>query len=285
MLLQQIFPDPRLRMISSVINPKGAGKTEGFRRVDEYLFVVRLGAQVVTPVGHVPLGSRPIDAADDEENGNASERRGLDWQTARRRDLSSVRPKRPAQFFPIYVNEATGQIEAIGEAIPHHQDRSTVPQKDGCVAVFPVRDDGTEMNWGVTAPTFRERWQRGYARAGKRQEGKPQQYIIQYLKSGSIRDIEDGRAIVEGRNADGSVIAYYSDPSAKVPPTQWHLRSHNAEHYGTKVVGALIPNRTFPEINLRSRRCASPLHPGQERGGGARLLRRLGNYSPRRNAA
>ncbi len=54
------------------------------------------------------------------------------------------------------------------------------------------------MNWGVTAPTFRERWRRGYARAGRRQNGKPQQFIIQYLKTGPIADIEEGRATIEG---------------------------------------------------------------------------------------
>jgi adenine-specific DNA-methyltransferase len=102
------------------------------------------------------------------------------------------------------------------------------------------------MNWSVTAPTFVDRWKKGFARAGKAQPGKPQPYIIQYLKSGPIADIEEGRAIVEGRNADGSVIAYYEEPGAKAPPTQWNMRSHNAEHYGTKTLRALLPARKFP---------------------------------------
>ncbi|MGA4669507.1 site-specific DNA-methyltransferase [Propionibacteriaceae bacterium Y1923] len=247
MLLEQVFPEARRKMISSVINPKGVGVSEGFKRVDEYIYLLRLGGQQVVPSGSTPLGSAPLDREPDRsvETGDAR-RAGLDWQTARRRDLASVRRTRPGQFYPIYVNTQTGLIQDIGEPIPHEMDRFDAPAREGCVAVFPVRDDGTEMNWGVTAPTLRDRWQRGFARAGKPTPRKPQPYIIQYLKSGSIADIDAGRAVIEGRNPDGSVIAYYEDPAAKSPPTQWNLRSHNAEHYGTKTVKSLLPSRGFP---------------------------------------
>jgi adenine-specific DNA-methyltransferase len=251
LLLEQVFEEAKIRMISTLINPKGVGVNEGFKRVDEYIFIVRFGSQGVTPSVSPSLGSRPIDhverrSSDDDETEDEPVRAGLDWQTARRRDLQSVRRTRPGQFYPIYVNVETGLIEAIGEAIPHEQDRNSVAGRPGCVPVFPVRDDGTEMNWSVTAPTFLDRWTKGYARAGRVQPGKPQPYIIQYLKSGPIADIEEGRAIVEGRNADGSVVAYYNEPGAKAPPTQWNLRSHNAEHYGTKILRALLPGRKFP---------------------------------------
>jgi adenine-specific DNA-methyltransferase len=249
LLLEQVLPEARIRMISTQINPKGVGVSEGFKRVDEYIFIARFGSQDVTPSTSPALGSRPIDGAErDSEEGEeeSPQRIGLDWQTARRRDLQSVRRTRPAQFYPIYVNKTTGRIESIGEPIPHEQDRHTVAARPGCVAVFPVRDDGTEMNWGVTGPTFIARWKKGFARAGKAQPGKPQPYIIQYLKSGPIADIENGRAVVEGYNADGSVVAYYEELGAKAPPTQWNLRSHNAEHYGTKTLRALLPGRKFP---------------------------------------
>lgn len=249
LLMEQVLPEARIRMISTQINPKGVGVSEGFKRVDEYIFVARFGSQDVTPSTAPLLGSKPIDNAEkvsEEDNDEVPQKIGLDWQTARRRDLQSVRRTRPAQFYPIYVNEVTGQIEAIGGPIPHEQDRFTVARRHGCVAVFPIREDGTEMNWSVTATTFVERWRKGFARAGKRQFGKPQQYIIQYLKSGPISDVEEGRAVVEGYRVDGSVVAYYGELGAKAPPTQWNLRSHNAEHYGTKTLRALLPGRKFP---------------------------------------
>ncbi len=61
LLLEQTFPGARVQMISSVINPKGTGSVEGFRRVDEYVYVVRLGDQHVTASADTPVGSKPIE--------------------------------------------------------------------------------------------------------------------------------------------------------------------------------------------------------------------------------
>jgi adenine-specific DNA-methyltransferase len=100
--------------------PKGVGVGEGFKRVDEYIFIARFGSQDVTPSSSLLLGSRPIDSAEKDQDGEEDEgtqRIGLDWQTARRRDLQSVRRTRPGQFYPIYVNETSGLIEAVGKPI------------------------------------------------------------------------------------------------------------------------------------------------------------------------
>lgn len=143
LLMEQVLPDAKIRMISTLINPKGVGVTEGFKRVDEYIFIARFGTRDVTPSLAPLLGSRPMDAVDkdaDDDEQDEPARIGLDWQTARRRDLQSVRRTRPGQFYPVYVNEATGLIEAVGDPIPHEQDRHTVAARPGCVADFPVRD-------------------------------------------------------------------------------------------------------------------------------------------------
>jgi adenine-specific DNA-methyltransferase len=80
------------------------------------------------------------------------------------------------------------------------------------------------MNWSAIGPTFVQRLKAGYARAGKKATSdQPQTYIIQYLKVGSIKDIEEGRATITGRNPDGSVIAEYPEALVKTPTTQWAL--------------------------------------------------------------
>lgn len=247
LLLQQVFPSAKMQMVSSRINPKGTGRANELRRIDEYVYLLWFGEATL---GRVPAlsgiaGAVDVDDEDDTTDADAP-KLGLDWQTARRRDLASVRRTRPSQFYPVYVNTTTGQIEDVGEPIGHDVDRSDAPQRDGCVAVFPVRPDGTEMNWGVTQPTFIKRWKSGYARAGKARPDEPQQYIIQYLKSGPIKDIEAGKVTITGHNPDGSVIGHYGGEQAKVPTTQWVLPSHNAEHYGTGIVKALLPGRAFP---------------------------------------
>ena len=232
LLLEQTFPDAQIQMISTIINPKGVGRKNEFSRINEYLFMLLFGDQ--------PIVRTRVDAA-----GQAL---GLDWQTFRRRDLASARGTKKggnAQFYPIYVNRETGRITRVGEPLPHDIPRDRAPQIAGREAVFPVRPDGTEMNWATTASTFRSRLAKGYARAGKRTD-EPQQYIIQYLKSGPIADIENGTVRVIGRHEDGSIDAVYEKATRKTPTTQWDQSSHNAEHYGTGILKSLLPGRQFP---------------------------------------
>jgi adenine-specific DNA-methyltransferase len=266
LLLQQIFSDANMQMISTLINSKGTGRANEFRRVDEYIYFIWFGDAKLGRLGKSPSlsiegdgspqeaetkdGSYSVDAGDENEDSETSESGiGLDWQTFRRRDLASKRGTKkggPRQFYPIYVNVATGEIEAVGDELPHDVPRNKVPAREGCVAVFPIRKDDTEMNWSAIAPTFTKRWQAGYARAGKATPDQPQRYIIQYLKAGPIKDIEEGRAVVKGHNPDGSVVAEYPEAMIKTPTTQWAFKSHNAEHYGTGVLTSLIPSRMFP---------------------------------------
>ena len=232
LLLEQAFPEARIQMISTIVNPKGVGRQNEFSRTNEYLFMLLFGDQ--------PIVRTRVDTA-----GQAV---GLDWQTFRRRDLASARGTKKggkSQFYPIYVHRETGRITQVGEPLPHDIPRHSAPQIAGCEAVFPVRPDGTEMNWATTAPTFRSRLEKGYARAGQR-TNEPQQYIIQYLKSGPIADIENGTARVLGKHDDGSINANYESETRKTPTSQWDHSSHSSEHYGTGLLKALLPGRQFP---------------------------------------
>jgi adenine-specific DNA-methyltransferase len=56
LLLEQLFPEARIQMISSVINPKGAARGSAFGRTDEYLFFAMFGAAAPLPMA---LNSSP----------------------------------------------------------------------------------------------------------------------------------------------------------------------------------------------------------------------------------
>lgn len=244
LLLQQTFPNAQMQMVSIAINAKGTGRVNEFRRVDEFAYFLRFGGATIERVdssGHNPYTL-------DLSNGSSGSA-GLDWQTFRRRDLASRRGTSkggPRQFYPVYVNKNTGEIQEVGDPLPHGVDRAKAPKRRGCVAVFPIRPDGTEMNWALTRETFLARLKLGYVRVGQRKPDEPQQFVLLYLKTGAIKDLEDGRAIVTGRNTDGSVIAHYEEERAKMPTTQWRNPSHSAEHYGTGLLKALLPGRSFP---------------------------------------
>lgn len=231
LLLEQTFPDARMDMVTSVINPRGKYRANDFARCEEYLFFLAFGDAVV-------------QGEPDEDFGEGA---SIAWRTFRRSDYSSRRGTAKggtAQFFPVYISSA-GVIEAIGDALPHGVPTSDAPDRPGCTAVFPMRDDGTEMNWGLTAPSARALWERGYLRVGRHTPTKPQKWEVSYLTSGRIADIAEGRAVVTGKNPDGSVIATYATHKVKMPVTTWNRPSHNAETCGTELLKTLLGRKLF----------------------------------------
>lgn len=235
LLLEQAFPDAQMQMVSSVINPKGTGRGNEMLRVNEFIFFLWFGS--------TKLGSfEPDDEEDDL----------VAWETMRRRNLASRRGRKgkgacgPNQFYPIYVNSESGWIEHIGDPIPPDMPIEKAPKRKGCIAVFPIRPDGTEMNWSLTAETCRIRWPAGYVRAGKHEPEAPQKYIIQFLPGGDIAALESGDAEIVSRNDDGSIEVRRITSKDLTPTTQWNYRSHFAEHNGTVLLKSLIPERTFP---------------------------------------
>ena len=101
------------------------------------------------------------------------------------------------------------------------------------------------MNWEYTDTAFDKWWPMGYIRANGRKD-EPQAYIIQHLPNKSRKEIDSGVAVVDAKRADGAVIARYVDSTSKHVTTQWDFTSHSAEHGGTGVLKAVIPDRRFP---------------------------------------
>lgn len=235
MLLEQLFPEARMQMISSVINPAGAVRKGEFSRTNEYIFFLMFGNAV------------PGKFYDEETTTDYSKH--LHWNTLRRTDMASARGTSKggvAQFYPIYVNKETNRIECVGEAITPDVDRHSVKDLPGCVTVFPVRDDGTEMNWGLIGPKLMERVEKGYVSVGKYSPDKPQQYAISYLRSGRIEDIETGKFTVTGYASNGAVEGYYAEQRGISPTTQWNRKSHDAYRNGTTLLKTIIGPTDFP---------------------------------------
>lgn len=232
LLLEQVFLEADVEMVTTVVNPRGRHRPGRFARSDEYIFFVMIGKSSVG------------QELDPDFSGGSQ----VPWRTLRRSDAASARGKPKggtSQFYPIYVNQS-GIIEEIGDPLPHDVPRDSAPKREGCIAVFPIRDSGLEMNWGLTPPALRSINNRGYVRVGRSTPEKPQMWEISYLTSGKIEDIETGRAMVVGKNSDGSVIAEYVSDKLKNPTSTWMRASHNAETGGTNLLKELLPDRRFP---------------------------------------
>lgn len=235
LLLEQVFPEGKLQMVSSVINPRGIVRGNEFARSNEFIYFLRLGSSRIAPEGIEESAGTPVA-----------------WETMRRRSIAGARGRKgrgacgPNQFFAIHVDASTGLIVGRGNPLPLSAKISDYTAPPGCIAVFPARADGTEMNWSLTDSAFDERFPKGYVRAGKATPDKTQKYLIQYILGGVIDDIESGRAKVTGYADDGSVIAEYVESKARMAHSQWNLPSHNAQQHGTGLLDDLMPKRKFP---------------------------------------
>ena len=85
--------------------------------------------------------------------------------------------------------------------------------------------------------------EKGYLRAGKYKTNEPQKYVISYVTGGNIYDIENGIAVIDGYEADGSVRAYYPKGRDKMPTTNWDRPLHDAQRYGTNINRGIIGGR------------------------------------------
>jgi len=235
LLLEQTFPEARVTMVASSINAAGATRKGAFARSAEYLYFVQFG------------DSRPVALPLEGEWNpvQTNNKQDIYWSRLIRSGADSSRADSPNQFYPVFVrNSADGPVfEAVGSAaLGIGRDSVSVP--DGCVAVWPVRKDGTEGRWRVGPAVLRGLIDAGHARLGGwRDEGT----TIYYLKQGEARKVLDGTFPILGHRADGSVL---TDSSAYLPrfvPTDiWRITSHDAGNSGTRLLANLLPGRKFP---------------------------------------
>lgn len=235
-LLEELFSEAKTQMISSVINHAGAIRQGEFARTNEMIFFVMLG------------NASPGKIVNDERGKSE----GLHWDTLRRTDIASRRGSSKggtAQFYPIYVDDKTKRIVAVGKPLAHTEPITNIEQIDGCTAVLPIRKDGIEMNWGLTGDEVIARASKGYISVGKHLPNEPQKYSISYLTSGKINDINSGKVEIKGYEENGAVIGVYPDTREMPPTTQWDYKTHDAYRNGTVIVNSIFKDRrfTFPK--------------------------------------
>jgi adenine-specific DNA-methyltransferase len=91
LLLEQLFPEAKQEMITTVINPRGKYRQGEFARCEEYLYFLAFG------------DAKILGEPDDAFGVGTT----VSWRTLRKSDLSSARGTKKGgtgQFFPIYVD-------------------------------------------------------------------------------------------------------------------------------------------------------------------------------------
>jgi adenine-specific DNA-methyltransferase len=237
LLLEQVFPEARIQMVSSVIAQKGVARTGQFYRTDEYIFFVQIG------------DARVLKQSLGEDwklgKGDSAAAKGIVWSQLRRSGTNALRQDRPSLFYPIFVDPQGPSFHSVGVPIALNTSPDSVEAPEGTVAVWPIRPDGEEANWQVSHTALRSLIDDGYVRLGKQNENG---YPISYLKRGSIQKIQQGAVSIVGRHeVDGHVLVdSESYEHSFVPGSQWNIASHDASYHGSQLLNRLIGQDRFP---------------------------------------
>lgn len=229
-LLEEMFPEARIQMISSVINPHGANRKDMFARVEEYIYYVFIGAASVCQGQNDMLNPEEKTTRDT-------------WARLLRGGSSGLRVNTPNQYYPIFIREADGKYIGAGEVIPIGKSIDDVEIPEGCFALLPTGSDGKERCWGLTVESFREKIKFGYIKFGPYKEGSKYRALY-HLQSGTIKAIENGEMDTFGKNDDGTLIVGTLE-KPKRPVSMWVQTSHDA-----RVHGSMLLNSYFPDIRF-----------------------------------
>ena len=228
LLLEQMFPEARIQMVSSVINPSGVARDNQFYRTDEYIFIVEFGCAAPTAL---PLGDEWITA---KQSGKGT----ICWRTIRRRGSHDTRRERANLFYPIYVSKDWSHFVGTGDSLPLGQSINDVPVPEDVIAVWPIKPNGEDGCWQIGQEMFADLLSRGYVKISDR-------HTLLYLARGEQKKITDGYFTVTGRNNDGSVTVNDGASVPFVPGTQWRIDSHNARENGSSLLNGILLDKRF----------------------------------------
>lgn len=264
LLLEQLFPESRMQMISSTINPKGSARGKEFYRVDEYIFFLAFGRAVVqdylipglcvTKVNE----SHQDESISDVENGDNGEMESAEdgesmgnelpevrWASMLRSGKGAQREDSHLKFYPIYVDVNQKKIVGCGEPLPLGKQPDKEQSNQTIRSCWPRRQDGSDGRWQLNVDSFKELLKHGHIKIGSISDSKITFY---YLMEGQRKKLASGDLVITGQDEFGGIVVEYAQASSISgrPKTQWTATSHSATDHGTSVLAKLLPKRAFP---------------------------------------
>ena len=235
LLLEQVFPEARITMVSSSINSAGSARAGAFGRSAEYIYFVQIGQSAPAALD---LGAEWNPVQTDNKS-------KLRWHGLRRRGADGLRAKSPRLFYPIFIkNTDDGPVfHSVGEPFFGNAWESLAPPP-GTTAVWPIRQNGDEGRWASSPQYLQELIGEGHARLGRWQG---ENTAVEYLSDGERRKVREGVFPIIGRKSDGSVVTDASEYVPRFVPTDiWRLTSHDASNSGSRLLAKFLPGRAFP---------------------------------------
>ena len=233
-LLEEMFPEANMQMISSIINPSGVAREGDFYRTDEYIFILRFGN--CKPV-KLPLSEEWITA---KTTGKDTVR----WRPIRRQGSHDTKADAPNQFYPIFLSKDGTHIVGTGESLKEGQTIESVVIPKDVIAIWPIKPDGSEGCWQISQTSIETLLKKGYIKVTY---SKKWGYVAQYLAEGERVKVESGVFPIIGKDKYGTLILGEAEGAGApfIPGTQWRISSHSAREQGASLLNKIFPDQRF----------------------------------------
>ena len=237
-LLEEMFPEARMQMVSTVINPKGNRRDNEFSRCEEYIFFIYFGSSKIVSNGTDMLRTS-------EKDESAGEDKSIRLRALLRGASNhGKRTDRPNLFYPLLFDKESGRFVGHGPVLPLTDSRDSYLPPDGTVAMWPIAVNGTELTWNLQPETLMEKHRQHFLSFSK---WDGQKRVGYYLSSGQEENFKKGLYKVVGVDDDGAFIIELNKAEEKDvrPLTIWHKKSHSASEFGTTLLNGIFINRRF----------------------------------------
>lgn len=236
-LLEELFPEARMQMVSTMINPAVVARAGEFGRCGEYIYFLFLGNAAPQ---RVKLDREWVSTKGRTHTGN------IRWDLLKRSGTGATRKDSPGGFYPIYINPSSGRIENIGEPLP--EGVSTAQEIDGLHCLLPIRDDGSEGRWQWSVKTLKEGVRTGRVKVGGNQK---RGFTVYRLAKAEYQKVMDCEFTVTGRGVNNEILVdnVDTDQVIAVPGDIWKIASHDSTQYGSRLLGNILNGKkfTFPK--------------------------------------
>lgn len=233
-LLEEMFPEARIQMITSVINPSGSARKNIFSRAEEYIYFVFLGSASISPNNTDMIHPPKEDLQ-------------VRWASLLRSGSNSSRSARPKLFYPVLFKKSTGKFAGVGDSIDLNVNKDNCEIPDDCFAVWPTKANREEARWTLSQNTLLEKIEKGYVKFGTWKKGDTTR-TISYLPDGMEKALLNGELEVLGKDEDGTLITGRSFKSI-IPLSVWNQPPHGAGDYGSSLLLSIFNSKrfTFPK--------------------------------------
>lgn len=233
-LLEEMFPEARIQMVSSVISSQGSTRDGLFSRADEYLFFVFMGNAEINK------------SEDDMLNEGQSSTKSQLWFQFVRTGKGNLRENSKNLFYPIFIDPEKGVIRQIGDPIPLGVPKESIPVPPNMMAIWPMTADGREARWRTGVEVANRRLSKGLLRLGKTSR-KESGWSVLTVNEGTEKRIESGEVVIDKIDESGAAVLIEKyGGSLRAPKTVWNKVSHNAGWHGSKLLAKILVDRKFP---------------------------------------